>query len=340
MLKGCDSLSALNTPCNVGLPVALPAAENAVWRSGDGTELTELPQGLGHSVALSLSRRDENESTDLPSAVKYVPYDTALPGGGSQTYALAEGTLSQGLSLTADGRITGVPAQSGTFAFTVQLTDGSGTSQTAGYTLEVSENTAANFDTYADPGYELTELIPDAYLGELPEEGSQLMVSAGAFEEFTALYLDGVMLDRGADYTAESGSTRITILNQTLRRSGAGTHTLAMEFRTKESGALKWAVQNVVIAEGSSGNGGNDTPPSQEGGDNNQGGGSQEDGADDQEEDGDEAAPVQSTAPTVAYIVKRGGNLWKISTQFYGTGRNWRRIYTDNASVIRDPDRL
>ena len=74
-------------------------------------------------------------------------------------------------------------------------------------------------------------------------------LSMVTFEEFQALYLDGVKLVPGVDYTAESGSTRITILNQTLKSRGAGTHTLTLQFR-QASGALKWAVQYYTLAEG------------------------------------------------------------------------------------------
>ena len=57
------------------------------------------------------------------------------------------------------------------------------------------------------------------------------------------------MLESGKDYTAESGSTRITILSQTLNSGlDEGTHTLGVEFRTPDTNTLKRAAQNFVIS--------------------------------------------------------------------------------------------
>lgn len=57
------------------------------------------------------------------------------------------------------------------------------------------------------------------------------------------------MLEAGKDYMAESGSTRITILSQTLNNGlGEGTHTLGVEFRTTDTDTLKRAAQNFVLS--------------------------------------------------------------------------------------------
>lgn len=43
---------------------------------------------------------------------------------------------------------------------------------------------------------------------------------------------------------------------------------------------------------------------------------------------------------TIVYTVMPGDSLWRISARFYGTGGFWRRIYHDNADVIRNPGRI
>lgn len=82
------------------------------------------------------------------------------------------------------------------------------------------------------------------------------MVSEGVFDEFVDIFLDGEKLVKGVDYDAESGSTRITIRGQTLKKSNTpGKHTLGIEFRTKDTNTLKRAAQNYEITNKSSGSG-------------------------------------------------------------------------------------
>lgn len=475
MFNECSSLVSINTPYNIRTSASLPTVENTIWRLSDGTEVTEFPQGLDHSVTITRHNTDQAEEKDIPDgavefnghyyylfdlesvtdadstisycngrngylatitsaeendflfqymmslgyenayfgfsdrenegewkwlngeevsytnwhtgepnsenpaedyamfyfkyedgtwndgdfsggtvrggrcficewgayeqetivllpAVKYVPYDTIIADAENQNYTVVSGSLPSGLSLTADGRLCGVPTENGSFSFTVQVTNGlDGSFRETAYTLFVNENTDANFNTYADPGYELIELVPNLYFESIPDGGSQLMVSVGPFEEFTALYLDGEKLTEGVDYTAESGSTRITIQNQTLKRKGAGSHTLAMEFRTADTGALKWAAQNYIIAEGADPATGGDNENS---GNNNTGGDNSEN------QNNNTTAVVENTSSTVAYTVQFGDTLSKIAQRFYGSSRSWRRIYTDNAAIIRNPNRI
>lgn len=280
-----------------------------------------------------------NTAVTLEPAVKYAPYDSHLADTENLSVAILFGALPSGLSLAADGRLSGVPTESGDFSFTVQKTNNAdGSSREETYTLSVNENTESNFDIYADPGYELTELVPNLYFESIPEEGSQLMVSVGPFEEFTALYLDGEKLTEGVDYTAQSGSTRITIQNQTLKRKGPGGHTLAMEFRTADSGALKWAAQNYIIAEGKDPAAGGDNNQSNNGGttDNNSG----NNNTTNDTNHSNTTAVVENTSSTIAYTVQFGDTLSKIAQRFYGSSRSWRRIYTDNAATIRNPNRI
>ncbi|MBI5440468.1 MAG: S8 family serine peptidase [Deltaproteobacteria bacterium] len=81
-------------------------------------------------------------------------YDESLGGTGGvppYTWAIASGALPPGLSLDA-GSIRGVPSSEGTFSFTVQLTDSTGTSVTTPYSLLVREAGAASSGTVAQGG--------------------------------------------------------------------------------------------------------------------------------------------------------------------------------------------
>ncbi len=201
-------------------------------------------------------------TTEIPKAMKYVPYSyriqsTKQLSRNSSSYWITSGSLPEGMNLKSDGELYGVPEQTGTFTFTVEMdnNDSNNTlfSSEQTFTLQVIENTNANIETMTDPGYELTERVPNLTLDTLTD---QTMVSKGDYEEFVNLFLDGVKLEREVDYTAEPGSTRITIKSQTLKRFNTpGTHTLAMEFRTKNTNTLRWAAQNYVISGNGTNNG-------------------------------------------------------------------------------------
>lgn len=55
-------------------------------------------------------------------------------------------------------------------------------------------------------------------------------------------------------------------------------------------------------------------------------------------------APKEHYAPAKkpgrTYTIKKGDTLQKISQKFYGTTKNWRRIYEANRKTIKDPDQL
>jgi nucleoid-associated protein YgaU len=42
----------------------------------------------------------------------------------------------------------------------------------------------------------------------------------------------------------------------------------------------------------------------------------------------------------VQYTVQKGDTLWKIAVKFYGNGSMWQKIYKDNASTIKNPNRI
>jgi len=63
----------------------------------------------------------------------------ALTGGSSPfTWSISAGTLPAGLSLASGGLLSGTPSASGAFAFTAQVSDGSGVIATKAYNLTIS----------------------------------------------------------------------------------------------------------------------------------------------------------------------------------------------------------
>lgn len=201
-------------------------------------------------------------TTEIPEAVRYVPYGTMIQNSNKYSwnhvsYELYSGALPAGMTVKPNGELYGVPTEAGQFTFTVRMTNSYSSfgSSSKTYTMVVKENTDANVDAATDSGYDLTQRVQYAYSASA---GDQLMVSQGVYGEFVDLYLDGVKLTDGVDYTSESGSTRITIYGQTLINNLAdGTHTLGIEFRT-QADTLKRAAQNYVIGNSSSNDGNDD----------------------------------------------------------------------------------
>lgn len=246
-------------------------------------------------------------TSEIPEAVVYVPYGTMIQNSNKYSwnrvsYELEEGALPEGMVVKPNGEIYGVPREQGEFTFTVCMNNSSSYfgSSTKTYTMVVKENTDANVDAATDSGYDLTQRVQYAYDASA---GDQLMVSQGAYGEFTDLYLDGVKLTDGVDYTSESGSTRITIYGQTLINNLAdGTHTLGIEFRT-QADTLKRAAQNYVIGNSSS-NDGNDNDDHNHNGNADGGSGSS----------GSTAAQGGTAADVAAkYTVVKGDTLSRIA---------------------------
>ena len=232
---------------------------------------------------------------EIPGAVKYVPYGTMIQnsnkyGWNTVSYSMIGGKLPEGMTVRQNGEIYGVPQETGEFTFTVRMTnshyDFSASERT--FTLTVAENTDANVEGATDQGYTLTQRIQNV---TADSNADQTLVSQGEYAEFVDIYLDGVKLEEGVDYTSESGSTRITIRSQTLRASDeAGTHTLGIEFRTQDTDTLKRAAQNYVVETdgstkpeeggntgegGTTGDGGNEDSGNQGGGNTSDSSGNQ-----------------------------------------------------------------
>lgn len=274
MFYDCSGLTTLHSPCNVNNSVLLPTISGTVWYLPDGTKVTELPQNLSYSVTLIRSDALQITTTtsDLNMAdvvrVKYVPYSYTVETNhinieSTVTFSIEEGRLADGLEMyPATGEIYGVPLETGEFKIKVKAaySHPAYLPAYAELTLTVLDNTDDNVGVATDPGYDITQSVADFDMGAIVGSGTQTLVSQGEYSQFRDVYIDGQKLTKGQDYTSEAGSTRITILNQTLANGGEGTHTLGVEFRT-EDGTLRRAAQNYTISSGT------DNTPGDESGD-------------------------------------------------------------------------
>lgn len=364
-LTGNDDLSNLakiRLKAKAGVEEGTEVTGTLTIRS-DGTDLMvfNLTGTIGNPVITT---------KEIPAAVKYVPYGTIIQNNNKYrqnkvSYRLVSGRLPGGMEVRENGEIYGVPTETGEFTFTVTMQNSyaSFLPSTREFILTVLENTDANVDGATDQGYDLTQRVGNIYLAAADTfSGSQLMVSQGIFDEFVDIFLDGNKLVQNVDYEAESGSTRITLRNQTLRAANTpGTHTLGIEFRTGDEKTLRRAAQNYLVIGNTPGT--IDTPENNgngsNGGNSGNNGSDEDGGADSAAVPGTIAvAPKQPTAglganaalqiplpentgtEAIFYTVQKGDTLWKIAQRYYGSGSYWQKIYQDNSQIIQDPNRI
>ena len=228
----------------------------------------------------------EITTESIVNGVMYVPYSSVIQTNNMYAsdaieFTLESGRLPAGVSLLTNGEIYGVPRESGSFTFTVSATYEGTAMEPKEFTLEVasnSNNAVWNYDQsiWGDDNYRINIAIPNddgsvsspngtwETAGNSWDNIQQVFETEGTFAYFEAVWLDGVQLTPGADYTAEEGSTRITIRTQTLERNGSGTHTIAAEFRDG-SDNLRRAAQNYTVSTTSSSTGGSSSGSSSSG---------------------------------------------------------------------------
>lgn len=187
----------------------------------------------------------KSPETELPEGVKYVPYSHSF----GEAAEVTAGRLPRGLSLdTATGELTGAPLESGNFEFTVRRA-----SSTAVYQMTVANNTNSavqrpnDYDIIVNVGTQ-APYDPNSFYKE--DYSEETFAINGPYEEFYRLLIDGVEKLRDVDYTVREGSTIITVRAQTFRNVGEGTHTIAAEFRGKDSSGkatMKQAAQNYTL---------------------------------------------------------------------------------------------
>ena len=204
-------------------------------------------------VEVNLDIGQPNPKHTLSTATQYVPYKATIPATqAGSSFVLSSGSLPAGLSLSTDGVLSGIPTELGVFNFIVTETYEGGSTEHE-YTLSVYSRMYADVESGNVPGYGFMETetddgrVQDQVVTSAAELTDQMMHLQGAYSQFRNLYLDARRLIRDVEYTAEEGSTKITIYAETIGEEGGGTHTLAAEFET-DDGETVYTVQNYTVA--------------------------------------------------------------------------------------------
>lgn len=176
----------------------------------------------------------------LPNATLGAHYDQTLAATGGvapYTYAVTQGTLPAGLSLSSTGILSGSPTTVGASSFTVTATDSQGTPQTATLPLIllVTYPATANDAALKGPYAFLFQGYDDALLGVLAYHTA----TAGSFTADGAGILSSGELDSNHQTSTATGNTLAAA-------NFLGTYTIGPDFR----GSLTITVLNPDGATG------------------------------------------------------------------------------------------
>ncbi len=171
-----------NTPVVItatsGTDFALPKdATVAIGGSRASAMVTITPVTPSDSLAIA--------SSALPAADAGEPYEASLTAtGGVAPYqwSVANGSLPSGIQLrSSSGVITGLPALPGSYPLTAKVTDSSGHSATATFTLSVASKSASSPAPVSgfDGPAELPRIYIKSAMSNTPAPGSTITVSSG-----------------------------------------------------------------------------------------------------------------------------------------------------------------
>lgn len=121
---------------------ALDAGDNtAATNQGLTTDQRGVSRQINGAVDIGAFENHLSINGALPNASANAPYNqtlTATGGTGNKTFALIGGALPNGLALNANGVLTGIPTQIGTFNFTMLATDAAGMAGVCQITLTIT----------------------------------------------------------------------------------------------------------------------------------------------------------------------------------------------------------
>ncbi len=142
------SLSSGTLPAGLGLTTkgnihGTPVASGATTFSIAVQDSEAVPASTAATFSLTVESELVVTSISLPAATIDVNYTANLAAaGGTVPYAwsLQEGNLPPGMNFSAGGVISGTPSATGSWMFTVQVTDSESTAQTAVQQLQLTVN--------------------------------------------------------------------------------------------------------------------------------------------------------------------------------------------------------
>ncbi len=181
-------------------------------------------------------------TTSLPNGTENIGYSQTLSGsGGVKPYGwtVASGALPTGLSLSSAGVISGTPTASGSFSFSVQLTDSESPAQTTSVGLGITINnpaTGLNITT--------TSPLPGATLNSAY---TTTVTATGGTPPYTWSLASGSVMPKGLSLTSASPSATIS-----GTPTATGTFQFTVDVKDSASSPASASASFLVTVTGSS----------------------------------------------------------------------------------------
>lgn len=148
-MTAVDTSGEVETFGNDGLPLAVAAVLFEVrfdtWRLSPEDSLGTIYRALGDDFRLEIEAVIPPgaiiaDSSPLPDADCTTPYQHQLQGCGQEplSWTVIGGSLPPGLEMSSSGLISGQASSAGTYTFTVQLEDGTGSKATREFSITSS----------------------------------------------------------------------------------------------------------------------------------------------------------------------------------------------------------
>ncbi len=136
--------AGLSLVASSGLISGTPTKAGTFNFTAQVTDSAGHTQSTGFSITVNSAAALTITTTTLPSGTAGTAYNATLSASGGTTpytWTITTGALPPGLSLGATtGSINGTPTSTGAFNFTVQVTDSSGLTQSAGLSITIGES--------------------------------------------------------------------------------------------------------------------------------------------------------------------------------------------------------
>jgi large repetitive protein len=153
-----------------------------------------------------------NFAAPPPGFTHTVYGDTLTESGGTGPFAwsVSAGSLPAGISLSADGNLSGTPTATGTASFTVKVTDANGQSATQATSISVSAGVSTTFS--APPGGQVGVAYTDTLTATGGTAPYTWSVNAGSLPPGITLTSAGVLA--GTPTTAGSYPFTVNVIDQ------------------------------------------------------------------------------------------------------------------------------